>query len=177
MNLNGARLVCNQIGINDTDFYNAIQSFKGASKRLELVKKNANTAIYKDFAHSPSKLKATTSAVKEQYKNRELVACMELHTFSSLTKEFLLEYNNCMNVADVAIVYYNPHTLEHKKLEPISVDQVKSAFNREDLIVYTNSEILLQDLLNINWKNKNLLMMSSGNFDGIDFNKLAEDIL
>ncbi len=177
MNLNGARLVCNQIGINDTDFYNAIQSFKGASKRLELVKKNANTAIYKDFAHSPSKLKATTSAVKEQYQNRELVACMELHTFSSLTKEFLLEYNNCMNVADVAIVYYNPHTLEHKKLEPISVDQVKSAFNREDLIVYTNSEILLQDLLNINWKNKNLLMMSSGNFDGIDFNKLAEDIL
>ncbi len=177
MNLNGARIVCNQIGIKDKDFYAAIKSFKGASKRLELVNKNEFTAIYKDFAHSPSKLKATTSAVKQQYVNRNLVACMELHTFSSLTKEFLLEYNNCMNLADVAIVYYNPHTIEHKKLDPISIEQVKEAFGREDLIVYTNSEELLKYLYNINWKNKNLLMMSSGNFDGIDFNKLAIDLL
>ena len=177
MNLNGARIVCNQIGINDNDFYAAIQFFKGASKRLELVNKNEYTAIYKDFAHSPSKLKATTSAVKQQYVNRNLVACMELHTFSSLTKEFLIEYNNCMNLADVAIVYYNPHTIEHKKLDPISTKQVKKAFGRDDIVVYTNSDILLQYLYTINWKNKNLLMMSSGNFDGIDFNKLALNLL
>ncbi|NVN96265.1 MAG: peptidoglycan synthetase [Bacteroidetes bacterium] len=177
MNLNGARLVCNQSGISDDDFYKAIQTFQGASKRLELVKMNDFTAIYKDFAHSPSKLKATTSAVKAQFTNRKLVACMELHTFSSLTHEFLLHYDSCMNEADEAIVYFNPHTIAHKKLPPISIEEVKNAFNRDDLKVYTDSTILLQDLKSMNWKHKNLLMMSSGNFDGINFNELANQLI
>jgi len=177
MNLNGARLVCNQMGISDDDFYKAIQSFEGASKRLELVKKNDSTSIYKDFAHSPSKLKATTSAVKAQFADRKLVACMELHTFSSLTHEFLLHYKDCMKEADEAIVYFNPHTIAHKKLPPVSIEDVKNAFNREDLEVYTDSSLLINHLQNIDWDHKNLLMMSSGNFDGINFNDLADRLI
>lgn len=177
MNLNGARLVCNQLNITDAQFYEAIQSFKGASKRLELVKKNDKTAIYKDFAHSPSKLKATTEAVKAQFPNRKLIACMELHTFSSLNEEFLNQYKGSMDLADEAIVYFNPHTIAHKKLKPITEEQVKKAFANDQLKVYTDSKILLSDLLNMNFKNKNLLMMSSGNFDGIDFKELGEQIV
>jgi len=117
MNINGARLVCNQIGISNDSFYTAIQSFKGASNRLEIVDRNNNTTVFKDFAHSPSKLKATTKAVKEQFENKELVACMELHTFSSLNQEFLQLYKGAMDTADTAIVYFNPHTIEHKNLQ------------------------------------------------------------
>jgi len=177
MNLNGARLVCKQLGLNDKQFYEAIQSFKGASKRLELVKKNAVTAVYKDFAHSPSKLKATTQAVKKQFPDRKLIACMELHTFSSLNQKFLNEYNGSMELADEAIVYFNPHTIAHKKLETISEEQVKKAFGGSNVKVYTHSDSLLTDLLKMDFKNKNLLLMSSGNFDGIDFNELASKIL
>jgi UDP-N-acetylmuramate: L-alanyl-gamma-D-glutamyl-meso-diaminopimelate ligase len=173
MNLNGARMVCNQLNISDEQFYAAIQSFKGASKRLELVNKSDTTAMYKDFAHSPSKLKATTQAVKAQFPNRKLIACMELHTFSSLTEEFLNEYKGSMDLADEAIVYFNPHTIAHKKLKPISEEQVKKAFLNDRLKVYTNSKTLLGDLMKMDFKNKNLLMMSSGNFDGIDFKELG----
>ena len=176
MNLNGARLVCDKINISDTQFYEAIQSFKGAAKRLELVYKNDTFNFYKDFAHSPSKLKATTDAVKQQFTNRYTVACMELHTFSSLTEEFLNEYNGAMDLADEAIVYFNPHTIAHKKLKEITVEQVKKAFKREDLKVFTKSNDLTDYLKSFNWKNKVLLMMSSGNFDGIDFNGLAEEL-
>ncbi|NTW33646.1 MAG: peptidoglycan synthetase [Bacteroidetes bacterium] len=177
LNLNGARLVCEQIGVNQKRFYKAISSFKGASKRLELVAKNETVSVFKDFAHSPSKLKATTMAVKEQYPERELVACLELHTFSSLNAEFLNEYRSSMNYADKAIVYFNPHTIAHKKLPSISTEQVRQAFGREDVIVYTNSETLQKYLLNQTWKNKNLLLMSSGNFDGIDFSEFAYKLL
>ncbi len=177
MNLNGARLVCNQINITDKKFYEAIQSFKGAAKRLELVKKNNVTAVYKDFAHSPSKLKATTQAVKKQFPNRQLTACMELHTFSSLNEDFLKEYDGSMALADEAIVYFNPHTIEHKKLKAITEEQVKKAFGGGNVKVYTNSKQLLEDLLKMNFKNKNLLMMSSGNFDGIDFKELGEEVV
>ncbi len=177
MNLNGARLVCNQIGVNDKQFYEAIQSFKGASKRLELVKKDDVTAVYKDFAHSPSKLKATTQAVKKQFPNRKLIACMELHTFSSLNEDFLKEYNGSMSLADEAIVYFNPHTIEHKKLKAITEAQVNQAFGGNNIKVYTDSKLLLEDLLMMNFENKNLLMMSSGNFDGIDFKDLGEKIV
>ena len=176
-NMNGARLVCNQLEVNDADFFEAIKSFSGASKRLELVKKNSKTALYKDFAHSPSKLTATIKAVKEQFPNSKLFACMELHTFSSLNKEFLEHYHGCMEAADVAIVYFSPHTIELKKLPPISVEEVKSAFGGNNIKVYTNSNDLLSDLLKENWENKNLLMMSSGNFDGIDFKELANQII
>lgn len=176
MNLNGARLVCEKIGIPAEQFYEAMKTFKGAAKRLELVYKNEHFNFYKDFAHSPSKLKATTSAVKEQFKERKLVACMELHTFSSLTEEFLNEYKGAMNTADVAIVYFNPHTIEHKKLKAITVDQVKKAFDREDLLVFTQSSDVTSFLKSQNWKNKVLLMMSSGNFDGVDFKALASEL-
>lgn len=177
LNLNGARIVCNKMGIDDEKFYDAIRLFHGASKRLELVEKNECTNIYKDFAHSPSKLKATTQAVKEQFPERHLVACLELHTFSSLSAEFLNEYKGAMQFADIACVYFNPHTIEHKKLSPITKEQVQEAFGRSDIRVYTQSNVLVYDLLKINWKDKNLLLMSSGNFDGINFSELASQIL
>ncbi|MGQ0828327.1 MAG: UDP-N-acetylmuramate--L-alanine ligase [Bacteroidota bacterium] len=177
MNLNGARLVCNQIGVSDDQFYEAISSFKGAAKRLELVKKNDVTAMYKDFAHSPSKLKATTQAVKKQFPHRKLIACMELHTFSSLNEDFLNEYSGSMSLADEAIVYFNPHTIAHKKLKPITEEQVKKAFGGNNIKVYTDSKILLDNLIKMNFENKNLLMMSSGTFDGIDFKTLGENVV
>lgn len=177
MNLTAARLCCNQAGIGDTQFYDAIQSFSGAAKRLELIKKNNVTAVYKDFAHSPSKLKATTQAVKKQFPERKLIACMELHTFSSLNENFLKEYDGAMALADEAFVYFNPHTIEHKKLKPITEAQVKQAFGGNNIKVYTDSKELLNDLLKKDFTTKNLLMMSSGNFDGIDFKELGEKIV
>ncbi len=177
MNLNAARLACREVGIQDQMFYQAIATFKGASKRLELVAENSDTVVYKDFAHSPSKLKATTTAVKNQFPNRALIACMELHTFSSLNEEFLKQYLGAMAAADKAFVYFNPHTIAHKKLKPITIAQVEQAFGGTNLKVYTDSKQLLDDLSAYSWKNKNLLMMSSGNFDGIDLKKLGESIV
>lgn len=177
MNLNGARLVCNQLGIDDTHFYQAIQSFEGAAKRLEVVFESKDSVFYKDFAHSPSKLKATTSAVKQQFPKRKLIACMELHTFSSLNETFLLEYNNSMQEADEAIVYFNPHTIAHKKLKEISVEQITNAFGAgKNLSIYTDINLLKDHLLKMDSSNCNLLMMSSGTFDGIDFTALANKI-
>ena len=177
MNLNGARLVCNSIGVSDEDFYQAIQDFTGASKRLELIGTGATTSVYKDFAHSPSKLKATTTAVKNQFDNRTLIACMELHTFSSLNQKFLNEYDGCMDTPDVSVVYFDPKTLEHKKLPPLSEAAVKKAFSREDLIVFTDSNELVSWLKGQYWENKNLLLMSSGNFGGLSLEALAEELL
>lgn len=176
-NLNAARLICQELSISESNFYLAISSFKGASKRLELVKKGEASAIYKDFAHSPSKLKATSTAMKNQFTDRTLVACMELHTFSSLNKDFLKEYSGAMDTPDKAIVYFSKSAIAHKKLEDISVEQVHAAFDRQDLMVFTDSEDLKDYLKSMEWKDKNLLMMSSGNFDGIDFNALAEELL
>ena len=176
MNLTAAKLACNQMGINNQLFYEAIQSFTGAAKRLELVFKTGTFNFYKDFAHSPSKLKATTDAVKQQFPERKIIACMELHTFSSLTEDFLNEYKNSMNLADEAIVYYNPHTISHKKLKEILPEQVHTCFNRKDLIVFTKSEELTNYIKTKNFNNSVLLMMSSGNFDGVDFTMLANEL-
>ena len=176
-NLNGALLVCEEVGVSKVAFYKAILSFSGASKRLELVKRTAGSVMYKDFAHSPSKLKATTQALKTQFPERELVACMELHTFSSLNKEFLSQYDGAMKNADKAFVYYSPKTLEHKKLQDLSPEEVKNAFNSDNITVFTDSNDLVESLKSNNWENKNLLMMSSGNFDGVDFDKLGEELL
>lgn len=176
MNLNAARLASNKLSLNDSKFYEAIQSFKGASKRLELVAKTNDFAFYKDFAHSPSKLKATTQAVKQQFEDRKVLACMELHTFSSLNETFLSEYNGAMNDADEAIVYFNPHTIAHKKLKPITEEQVLNYFNRKDLKVFTDSNTLITYLKSKSLKNHVLLMMSSGNFDGIDFKQLSTEL-
>ncbi len=176
MNLNGARLVCEQIGISKDQFYAAIKTFTGAAKRLELVTSTNDFSFYKDFAHSPSKLKATLNAVKTQFPNRTLVACMELHTFSSLDEKFLMEYAGCMDGADVGIVYFNPHTIAHKKLKPITIEQVHAAFANKKLLVMTESKQVLDYIKAQEWKLKNLLMMSSGNFDGVDFSKLGAKI-
>jgi UDP-N-acetylmuramate: L-alanyl-gamma-D-glutamyl-meso-diaminopimelate ligase len=139
---------------------------------LELVKRTANSAIYKDFAHSPSKLKATSSAMKKQFENRKLVACMELHTFSSLNDEFLAQYKGSMGAPDTAIVYFSTEAIAHKKLAHITKEQVHNAFDREDLLIFTDSKKLEDYLTTLNWNNQNLLMMSSGNFDGMEIWKL-----
>ncbi len=174
MNLNGARLVCECLGISTADFMRSIAGFKGAAKRLELLGKNENSAFYKDFAHSPSKLKATIEAVKEQFPQRELVACMELHTYSSLNSDFLEQYKGCMQKADKAIVFYSAHALEIKKMPPLPENKVKGSFGRDDIMVFTNKEKLADYLESLVWKGKNLLMMSSGSFDGLDLKELAE---
>jgi len=176
-NINGAKLICHQLGVDDADFFKAIATFKGAAKRLELIAKSETTAVYKDFAHSPSKLKATTKAVKQQYPDRKVVACMELHTFSSLNKNFLKEYKNAMSDADEAYVYYSEHTLEHKKLEHITPTEVKNAFASDNVEVINDSKQLVNVLENKNWNNSVLLLMSSGNFDGVDLNAFGEKIV
>ena len=172
-NLNAAKLVCNELGVSDEDFYSEIASFKGASKRLELVKKTKTSAIYKDFAHSPSKLNATSSAMKKQFANRKLVACMELHTFSSLNEEFLKQYKGSMDEPDMAIVYFSPKAIAHKKLETITKKQVHNSFGRKDLLVFIDAKKLENHLKSLNWENQNLLMMSSGTFDGIESQELV----
>lgn len=176
-NINAALLVCRLLNITDKDFFATVKSFKGASKRLELVHKKDSNIVFKDFAHSPSKLKATTSAVKQQFPDKKIIACMELHTFSSLNENFLNEYNGAMEKADMAFVYFNPHTIEHKKLKAISTEQVKQAFASDNITVFTNSTEMVAELKKMQWQNNVLLMMSSGNFDGIDFKKLAEELI
>lgn len=174
LNLTAARLACSRLGVADSDFYDAISSFAGATKRLELVKNIGTTAIYKDFAHAPSKLRATIAAMHEQYPDRRLVACMELHTFSSLTAEFLSQYAGCMDLADVPMVYYSHHALQLKHLPELDPEQVKAAFANDKVKVYTDSSKMVADLRAMQWDNTNLLMMSSGNFDGIDFNTVLD---
>ena len=172
-NLNAAKSVCDQLGVSEFDFFKAINSFKGASKRLEVVLKLENATLFKDFAHSPSKLLATISAVKKQFKTRKLVACIELFTFSSLNKNFLNQYKGSMDNADTAIVYYNPKSLEKKKSKfKIKTEDIFKSFGREDLIVFDDSKKLKNYINSLKWNNKNLLMMSSGNFDEIDFQDL-----
>ncbi|MBR4229687.1 MAG: peptidoglycan synthetase [Bacteroidales bacterium] len=178
LNLTAARLACRQVGVSDEQFDEAISTFEGASKRLELVKKNDTCAVYKDFAHAPSKLRATIHAMREQYPDRRLVACMELHTFSSLTQEFLQQYAHSMDEADVRCVYFSQHALQLKKLPPLDPEEVKKAFGG-DVEVFTGSKALVDYVITLfrDNNNKNLLMMSSGNFDGIDFAALADEII
>ena len=173
-NLNAAQLVCKELGVSDASFYQRIATFKGASNRLELVKRTRTSAIYKDFAHSPSKLKATSSAMKKQFKDRKLIACMELHTFSSLNDEFLKQYKGCMDEPDTAIIYFSPKAIAHKKLKPITKIQVHNAIARKDLLVFTNSKELEKYFNSLNWENQNLLMMSSGNFEGMKIKELIK---
>ena len=176
LNLTAARLACRQVGVTDEQFDEAISTFEGASKRLELVKKNDSCAVYKDFAHAPSKLRATIHAMREQYPDRRLVACMELHTFSSLTQEFLQQYAHSMDEADVRYVYFSQHALQLKKLPPLNPEEVKKAFGG-NVEVFTDSAAMVTKVKAMEWKNANLLMMSSGNFDGIDFAQLADEII
>ncbi|KAA5828127.1 peptidoglycan synthetase [Algibacter amylolyticus] len=168
-NLAGAKWICQHMGIDEDDFYEAISTFKGASKRLEKIAESKTSVAFKDFAHSPSKVEATTNAVKEQYKNRTVVACLELHTYSSLNAEFLKEYKGALDAADVAVVFYSPHAVEIKKLEAVTHQQIANAFQRDDLIIYTNPDDFKDFLFKQNFDNKALLLMSSGNYGGLDF--------
>ncbi|MHA4894917.1 UDP-N-acetylmuramate--L-alanine ligase [Pedobacter sp. PWIIR3] len=176
MNLNAARLVCTAVGISQTDFNKAIASFTGAAKRLELLGKTDETNVYKDFAHSPSKLKATIDAVKRQFPARKLIACIELHTFSSLNKEFLSQYCDSMSQADYAIVFIDKKTFEHKKMVPFSESDVQIAFNDSKIKFFDNVALLKTYLISLNYNKANLLMMSSGNFSGLDLTNLAREL-
>lgn len=176
-NMNAARLACRQIGVTDEQFYSVITEFPGASNRLQKIGETSNSVAFKDFAHSPSKLRATVKAVKHQYPGRELIACMELHTFSSLNEEFLPQYAGCMEEADIAFVYYNPEVIQHKHLKDIDPEQVKQAFGGNNLTVFTDSVALQKKLRELNYDNSALLLMTSGNFSGVNLIEFANELL
>ena len=180
-NLQAAMLACHCIGVSPDDFYREISSFSGASNRLEKICETETSVAYKDFAHSPSKLKATINAVRERYPNKKLIACMELHTFSSLMADFLPQYKNCMAEADVAYVYFNPKVIEHKRLTPITKEEVREAFGTENVEVFTESEALQKAVSRqysvFRHQGVALLMMSSGTFDGVDVKQFAAELL
>ena len=176
-NISAAKEVCKQLGIKGKDFFRAVATFPGAARRLELVREGTTSVVYKDFAHAPSKLKATATALKKQFPQRRLVACLELHTFSSLNPAFLPQYAHCFDAPDVAVVYFNPHVLAHKRLPPLAAATVAEAFQRPDLKVITDSAELADFLRAQAWANANLLLMSSGTFDGLDVAGLAAEIV
>ncbi|MEA4851446.1 MAG: Mur ligase family protein [Paludibacter sp.] len=176
-NMEAARLACRQIGVTDQQFYSVIKDFPGASNRLQRIVETEKAVAFKDFAHSPSKLKATVNAVKSQFPDRQLIACMELHTFSSLTEDFLPQYAGCMEQADVAFVYYNPEVIQHKRLKEIDPEQVKNAFGGNNLEVFTDSAALQAKLRSLNYDNTALLFMTSGNFSGVQLIDFAEELL
>jgi len=176
-NFGGAKEVLKKLGVTEEAFFEAITSFTGAANRLELVHDNQKTAIFKDYAHAPSKLKATAKALKDQFPDRQLVACMELHTFSSLNKKFLDQYKDSFDTDIQPVVYYNPKILANKNLEQISEEEIMDAFGRQDLKVFTEIDQLEQFLLGQSWKSKNLLMMSSGSFDNLNLMILSESII
>ena len=173
-NLAGAKWICQQIGIDENDFYEAISTFQGASKRLEKIAETDNAIAYKDFAHSPSKVLATTNALKNQYPDRKLIACLELHTYSSLNPEFLNQYKGTLAAADIAVVFYSPRAVEIKKLQAISQQQIMDAFQSEDLVVYTNPSEFKDFLFSQKFSNTSLLLMSSGNYGGLNFDELKQ---
>jgi UDP-N-acetylmuramate: L-alanyl-gamma-D-glutamyl-meso-diaminopimelate ligase len=172
-NLNGARLICEEIGVSSTDFYTSISTFKGAAKRLELVAKSANSLFYKDFAHAPSKVSATTTALHEQYPERKLVACLELHTFSSLNPAFLPEYESTLAKADEAIIYLSEHAREIKQMDRMEESLIQNYFKHPSLKVIRDSATLASELIHKSWQDANLLVMSSGTFDELDLKDLA----
>jgi UDP-N-acetylmuramate: L-alanyl-gamma-D-glutamyl-meso-diaminopimelate ligase len=173
-NLSGAKWMCQHMGIDEDDFYEAIATFKGASKRLEKIAESKTSVIYKDFAHSPSKVSATTAAVAAQYKERKIIACLELHTYSSLNPKFLAEYKNALDPADIAVVFYSPDAVEIKKLAPVSKEQILEAFDRDDLIVMTDPAAFKEWLLKQSLDHSTLLLMSSGTYGGLDFEEVKK---
>lgn len=171
-NLAGAKWICQHMGVDEEDFYQAISSFKGASKRLEKIAESDNSVVFKDYAHSPSKVVATTKAVKAQYPHRKLMACLELHTYSSLNAGFLSEYRHALDAADEAVVFYSPEAVEIKKLQEISERVIFNAFDRKDLKIFTDPQTFQIFLKEQDFKNSVLLLMSSGNYGGLDFDEL-----
>lgn len=173
-NLSGAKWVCQHMGIDEDDFYEAIESFKGASKRLEVVAKTSSSILYKDFAHSPSKVKATTRAVKEQFPARRVYSFVELHTFSSLSSQFLEQYAGSLEFADEAVVFYSPEALEQKKMAPVKKDEIYKAFQKKDLQVFTDPAAFKTYVETLNYDNSALLFMSSGNYGGLNLDELGK---
>ena len=173
-NLAGAKWICQHMGIDEDDFYEAISTFSGASKRLEKIAESDGCIVFKDFAHSPSKVEATTNAVKEQYQERLLVACLELHTYSSLNAEFLQQYKGSLDAADIAVVFYSPNAVAIKKLKEVSHEQIKNAFDKSDLIIYNNPVHFQEYLFSMNFNDKTLLLMSSGDYGGLNFKNLKK---
>jgi UDP-N-acetylmuramate: L-alanyl-gamma-D-glutamyl-meso-diaminopimelate ligase len=173
-NLAGAKWICQCMGVDEAEFYEAIATFKGASKRLEKIAENGKNVAYKDFAHSPSKVAATTKAVKEQYPDKTLIACLELHTYSSLNAEFLKEYKGALDAADVAVVFYSPDAVKIKQLEEVTYEQIAGAFERNDLIIYTNPAAFKEYLYELKYDTNGaaLLLMSSGNYGGLNFDEV-----
>ncbi|MCW3463876.1 UDP-N-acetylmuramate--L-alanine ligase [Chitinophaga nivalis] len=174
LNMHAARLVCNELGISDVKFLTAIATFKGAAKRLELVASNAHCVIYRDFAHAPSKVKATMEAARQQYPDRKLIAVLELHTYSSLNADFLEQYQGTMDPADMAAVFYSKHALEIKRMPDLAPGLIAQRFGREDLLVFHEREKLEAFLAAQSYQDTNLLLMSSGTYDGLDFGKLEQ---
>ncbi|MUH35631.1 peptidoglycan synthetase [Zobellia amurskyensis] len=173
-NLAGAKWICQNMGVDEDDFYEAIATFSGASKRLEKIAEGKTSVAYKDFAHSPSKVAATTKAVKEQYANRKLIACLELHTYSSFNPEFLKEYKGALDAADEAVIFYLPESVAIKKLKEVTPEQISEAFERKDLKIYTNAQSFKDFVFGEDYDNSVLLLMSSGNYGGLDLIKLKE---
>lgn len=176
-NIEGARLVCESLGVNKKDFYTAISDFSGAANRLQKLGENDKTVIYKDFAHSPSKLKATVDATRLQYQNRNIIAVMELHTFSSLNKDFWQEYAGTMEAADTTVVYIDEETLALKKMPAIDKEEVIASFKKEGLSVLQNKTNLAHFLMRQKFENTVLLLMTSGTFGGLDVGKTTKEIL
>ncbi len=175
-NISGAKEVLKKIGVTDEQFFVAISSFEGASGRLQKIKEVDGFSLYKDFAHAPSKVKATVKALKEIHPNRDLVACLELHTLSSLSKNFLPQYKDSMKSAQIQIIYVNAEKMKLKKLEPLEDADIRKGFAAPAVHIFNDEKKLEEFLLQQSWKNKNLLMMSSGNFGGLNITKLAEKI-
>lgn len=171
-NSEAARLVCEQLGIDSKIFYTNLTNFLGASKRLEKWIEQNNTIVYRDFAHAPSKVKATIDAVKELYNNKKIIAAFELHTYSSLNEKFLSEYKNVLSKADYKIVYFDAHTLQIKKMPLLDKDKIKQGFNDADIIVLDNKQELLNTLKNIDIADKITLLMSSGTFSDLTKDEL-----
>lgn len=176
-NISAAYLACKELGISEQSFLLGISTYKGAAKRLQKIAENDKTTIFLDFAHSPSKLHATIQAVRAQFPLRKLIACMELHTFSSLNADFLPQYRHSMDEADEAIVFFNPEVVKHKRLSPITIEDVKKGFDNKSIKVFTDNRDLLTLLTNEEYSNSVLLVMTSGNFSGINIQKLAEQLL
>jgi UDP-N-acetylmuramate: L-alanyl-gamma-D-glutamyl-meso-diaminopimelate ligase len=173
-NLAGAKWVCQFMGIDEADFYEAIATFEGASKRLEKIADSDNTVIFKDYAHSPSKVEATTKAVKNQYQDKKLIACFELHTYSSLDSEFLSHYKNTLNAADEAVIFYSPKAIKIKGLKNIEPQDIRDAFQHKNVRIFTEGKEFVNYLKTLELKDAVLLLMSSGNYGGLDFDELKD---
>ena len=176
MNLLAAYYACKELGISATEFIPAIASFKGASKRLELLASNSSTNVYRDFAHAPSKVKATIEALKQQYPGRKLIGILELHTYSSLNEQFMPEYRGAMDKADIGVVFYSKHALELKRMPSLPVSKVLEGFGKQGLLVMNDKEALWQWLQSQAYQNANIVLMSSGNYDGLDMLTFAKQI-